>query len=121
MWFRRGFISLGCDRVTCEDFRESRPDLIWLCDSLPLLSRRRPYLLPAADAVRAATAIGDPESQLLADSAQAAANAIAEPTQGNRDNFVALAQQRASGLSPRALTDERDLVALATRLPPTTT
>ena len=49
----------------------------------------------AADAVRAAKAIGDPESQLLADSALAAANAIADPTQHNTDNFVALAQQRA--------------------------
>ena len=35
----------------------------------------------AADAVRAAEAIGDPETQLLADSALAAANAIADPTQ----------------------------------------
>jgi tetratricopeptide (TPR) repeat protein len=72
----------------------------------------------AADAVRAAKAIGDPESQLLADSALAAANAIADPTQRNTDNFVALAQQRASGLSHRSLTDEPDLVALATRLTP---
>ena len=75
----------------------------------------------AADAVRAAKAIGDPESQLLADSALAAANAIADPTQRNTDNFVALAQQRASGLSHRSLTDEPDLVALATRLTPTAT
>ncbi len=75
----------------------------------------------AADAVRAAEAIGDPESQLLADSALAAANAIADPTQRNTDNFVALAQQRASGPSHRSLTDEPDLVALATRLTPTAT
>ncbi len=75
----------------------------------------------AADAVRAAQAIGDPESQLLADSALAAANAIADPTQRNTDNFVALAQQRASGPSHRSLTDEPDLVALATRLTPTAT
>ena len=75
----------------------------------------------AADAVRAAKAIGDPESQLLADSALAAANAIADPTQRNTDNFVALAQQRASGLSHRSLTDEPDLVALATRLTPAAT
>ena len=60
--------------------------------------------------------IGDPESQLLADSALAAANAIADPTECNTDNFVALAQQRASGLSHRSLTDEPDLVALAVRL-----
>ena len=63
----------------------------------------------AADAVRAAKAIGDPESQLLADSAQAPAKAIADPTQRNTDNFVALARQRASGLTHRSLTDERDL------------
>ncbi len=75
----------------------------------------------ATDAVRAAKAIGDPESQLLADSAEAAANAIADPTQHNTDNFVALAQQRASGLSHRSLTDEPDLMALATRLTPTAT
>jgi predicted ATPase/DNA-binding SARP family transcriptional activator len=70
----------------------------------------------AADAVRAAKTIGDPESQLLADSALAAANAIADPTQRNTDKFVALAQQRASSLTHRSLTDEPDLVALATRL-----
>ncbi len=75
----------------------------------------------AADAVRAAKAIGDPESQLLADSALAAANAIADPTQRNTDNFVALAQQRASGPSHRSLTDEPDLVALTTRLTPPAT
>jgi tetratricopeptide (TPR) repeat protein len=75
----------------------------------------------AADAVTAATAIGDPESQLLADSALAAANAIADPTQRNTDKFVAMAQQRASGLTHRSLTDEPDLVALATRLAPATT
>ncbi len=75
----------------------------------------------AADAVGAAKAIGDPESQLLADSALAAANAIADPTQRNTDNFVALARQRASGLSHRSLTDEPDLVALAARLTPTDT
>jgi predicted ATPase/DNA-binding SARP family transcriptional activator len=75
----------------------------------------------AADAVRTAKAIGDPESQLLADSALAAANAIADPTQRNTASFVALAQQRASGLSHRSLTDETDLVALATRLAPTET
>jgi hypothetical protein len=56
----------------------------------------------AAEAVRTAKAIGDPESQLLADSALAAAKAIADPTLYNTDNFVALAQQRASGLSHRS-------------------
>jgi hypothetical protein len=73
----------------------------------------------SADAVKAAKAVGDPESQLLADSALAAAMAIADPTQRNTDNFVALAKQRASGLSHRSLTDEPDLVALAARLTPT--
>jgi predicted ATPase len=75
----------------------------------------------AEDAVNAAAAIGDPETQLLADSALSAAKAIADPTQQNADNFVALAQQRASGLSHRPLTDEPDLEALAARLTPTAT
>ncbi len=73
----------------------------------------------AADAVGTAEAIGDPESQLLADSALAAANAMADPTQRNIADFVALAEERASGLSHRSLTDESDLAALATRLTPT--
>jgi hypothetical protein len=51
----------------------------------------------------------------------AAANAIADPTQRNTDKFVTLAQQRASGLTHRSLTDEPDLVELASRLAPTTT
>ena len=75
----------------------------------------------AADAVGAAEAIGDPETQLLADSALAASRAIDDPTKYNTDRFVALAQQRARGLSHRSLTDELDLVALATRLTPTAT
>ena len=75
----------------------------------------------AADAVRAAEAIGDPETQLLADSALAAARAIADPTKYNTDHFVALAQKRALGLTHRSLTDELDLVALAARLTPTAT
>jgi predicted ATPase/DNA-binding SARP family transcriptional activator len=75
----------------------------------------------AADAAKAAGTIGDPETQLLADSALAAANAIADPTQHNTDNFVALAQQRARGPSHRSLTDEPDLVALAARLTPAAT
>jgi predicted ATPase/DNA-binding SARP family transcriptional activator len=73
----------------------------------------------AADGVRAAEAIGDPETQLLADSALAAANAIADPTKDNTDHFLALAQRRALGLSHRSLSDELDLVALAARLTPT--
>jgi predicted ATPase/DNA-binding SARP family transcriptional activator len=75
----------------------------------------------AADGVRAAGVIGDPETQLLADSALAAANAIADPTRDNTDHFVALAQQRALGPSHRSLSDELDLMALAARLTPTAT
>jgi hypothetical protein len=70
----------------------------------------------ATDAVRAARAIGDPETQLLADSALAAAKAIGDPTSDNTGNFVALSQQRTQGPSHRSLTDEPDLVALASRL-----
>jgi len=75
----------------------------------------------AADGVRAAEVVGDPETQLLADSALAAATAIADPTTDNTDHFVALAQQRAMSLSHRSLSDELDLVALAARLTPTAT
>ena len=49
----------------------------------------------AADAVGAAETIADPETQLLADSALAAARAIADPTEDNAGHFVALAQQGA--------------------------
>lgn len=75
----------------------------------------------ATDAVSAAGEIGDPETQLLADSALAAAKAIADPVRQNADDFVALAQQRASGLSHRPLTDEPDMSALAARLSPAAT
>jgi tetratricopeptide (TPR) repeat protein len=75
----------------------------------------------AADAVRAAGAVGDPETQLLADSALAAARAIADPNQHNSDSFVALARQRTAGPAHRSLTDEPDLVALAARLTPPAT
>ena len=70
----------------------------------------------AADAARAAGLIGDPETQLLADSAVAAAEAIAEPTEHNTNNVLALAEQRTLGPGHRSLTDEPDLVALAARL-----
>jgi tetratricopeptide (TPR) repeat protein len=70
----------------------------------------------ASDAVRAARIVGDPETQLLADSALAAVTVIADPTQHNVDSFVALARQRTAGPSHRSLTDEPDLVALAARL-----
>jgi predicted ATPase/DNA-binding SARP family transcriptional activator len=72
----------------------------------------------AADAVSAAGTVGDPETQLLADSALAAAHAIADPTEHNTDILVALAHQRTLGPSHRSLTDEPDLVALAARLTP---
>jgi hypothetical protein len=75
----------------------------------------------ATEAAEAAKIIGDPETQLLADSALAAANAIANPTQHNTGHFVALAQGRALGLSHRSLTDEPDLLALLARLSPVTT
>jgi len=70
----------------------------------------------AADAVRAAGAVGDPETQLLADSALAAARVIADPTPHNANSFVALARQRTAGPAHRSLTDEPDMVALAARL-----
>jgi predicted ATPase/DNA-binding SARP family transcriptional activator len=73
----------------------------------------------AVDAVKAAEAVADPETQLLADSALAAATAIVDPTQLNADRFLALAQQRAAGPAHRSLTDEPDLLALSARLMPT--
>jgi predicted ATPase/DNA-binding SARP family transcriptional activator len=75
----------------------------------------------AADAVTAAGAVGDPETQLLADSALAAVRAMADPTRHNSDSLVALARQRTAGPAHRSLTDEPDLVALAARLTPSTT
>ena len=72
----------------------------------------------ATDAVRTARAIGDPETQLLADAALAAATAVVGPTQHNADNFLALVQERTRGPAHRSLTDEPDLVALAAHLAP---
>ena len=72
----------------------------------------------AADAVRAAGAVGDPETQLLADSVLAATRVIADPTPHNANSFVALARQRTAGPAHRSLTDESDMVALAARLTP---
>jgi tetratricopeptide (TPR) repeat protein len=72
----------------------------------------------AVDAVNVAGTNGDPESQLLADSALAAAKSIAEPSQHNTKNLIELFQRRTMGPSHRALTDEPDLVALAARLMP---
>jgi tetratricopeptide (TPR) repeat protein len=73
----------------------------------------------AADASQAAAASGDPAVQLLADTAIAAVRALADPTRPNAEAFIALAQQRARGLSYGSLTsytDEQDVAALAARL-----
>jgi predicted ATPase/DNA-binding SARP family transcriptional activator len=75
----------------------------------------------ATDAARAAGLIGDPETQLLADSALAAVKAIADPAPHNTDNLLALAHQRTLGPAHRSLTDEPDLIALAARLTPSVT
>lgn len=75
----------------------------------------------AADAVRTAEAVGDPETQLLADCAFAAARAVADPRERNANDFVALARQRTAGPAHRSLSDEPDLVALAARLAPLAT
>ena len=69
-----------------------------------------------ADAAQAASASGDPATQLLANTAVAAATAIADPTPPNIKAFLALAQQRASGPAYRSLTDEPDVAALAAHL-----
>ncbi len=57
----------------------------------------------ATDAVGAAEIIADPETQLLAGSALAAARAIADPTEGNTSRFVAL----------RATAEPRSVASLA--------
>jgi tetratricopeptide (TPR) repeat protein len=72
----------------------------------------------AANSVAAAETVMDPETQLLADSALAAANAVADPTPSNAYNFLALMQQRTRGPAHRSLTDEPDLLALAAHLAP---
>ncbi len=69
-----------------------------------------------ADAAQAASGSGDPATQLLADTAVAAATAIADPTPPNINTFLALAQQRTSRPAYRSLTDEPDVAALAARL-----
>jgi hypothetical protein len=70
----------------------------------------------AANAAQAASASGDPATQLLADTAVTAATAIADPTPPNIKAFLALAQQRTSSAAYRSLTDEPDVAALAARL-----
>ena len=70
----------------------------------------------AADAAEGASASGDPATQLLAETAVAAVNAIADPTPHHIEAFVALAQRRAHGPAYRSLTDEPDVAALAARL-----
>jgi len=70
----------------------------------------------AADAAEGASASGDPATQLLAETAVAAVNAIADPTRHHLEAFVVLAQRRADGPTYRSLTDEPDVAALAARL-----
>jgi predicted ATPase/DNA-binding SARP family transcriptional activator len=70
----------------------------------------------AADAAEGASASGDPATQLLAETAVAAVNAIADPTPHHIEAFVALAERRAHGPAYRSLTDEPDVAALAARL-----
>jgi predicted ATPase/DNA-binding SARP family transcriptional activator len=81
--------------------------------AIPVRGAARPQL---ADAAQAASASGDPATQLLADTAVAAATAIADPTPPNIKAFLALAQQRTSSPAYRSLTDEPDVAALAARL-----
>jgi len=70
----------------------------------------------AADAAEGASASGDPATQLLAETAVAAVNAIADPTRQHVDAFVALTRRRARGPAYRSLTDEPDVATLAARL-----
>ncbi len=70
----------------------------------------------AADAAQAASVSGDPAAQLLADTAVAAVQAIADPSHPHIEAFVALARRRAQGPEYRSLTDEPDVTALAARL-----
>jgi len=80
----------------------------------------------AADAVQIAIASGDPATQLLADTAMAAAKAITDPTSHSIEAFLAFARQRAhqvtnprtptGGLAYRSLIDEPDVAALAASL-----
>jgi predicted ATPase/DNA-binding SARP family transcriptional activator len=72
----------------------------------------------AADAAEGASASGDPATQLLADTAVAAVNAVTDPTSHNIDAFVAFARRRAQVPAYRSLTDEPDVTALAARLTP---
>ncbi len=82
-------------------------------EAIPVRGAARPQL---ADAAQAASASGDPATQLLADTAVAAAEAVADPTARNIKAFVALAQKRACSPAYRSLTDEPDVAALAVRL-----
>jgi len=81
--------------------------------AIPVRGAARPQL---ADAAQAASASGDPATQLLANTAVAAATAIADPTPPNIKAFLALAQQRTSSPAYRSLTDEPDVAALAARI-----
>ena len=70
----------------------------------------------AADAADGASASGDPATQLLAETAVAAVEAIADPTRHHIEAFVALAQRRAQGLAYRSLTDEPDVAELKIKI-----
>jgi predicted ATPase len=70
----------------------------------------------AAEAAQAATASGDPATELLANTAMAAVKAVAAPTPHNVQAFVALAQQRSVGPGYRSLTDEPDVAELLARI-----
>ena len=70
----------------------------------------------AADAAHAASASGDPATQLLADTAMAAVKVVATPTPKNVKAFLALTQRRSHGPGYRSLTDEPDVAELLARL-----
>jgi tetratricopeptide (TPR) repeat protein len=71
----------------------------------------------ATDAVAGASAAGDPTVRLVAETAFAAAKAVADPTGANLDAFAALARRRSGpGSALAGLTDVPDLTALARRL-----
>jgi predicted ATPase/DNA-binding SARP family transcriptional activator len=81
----------------------------------------------AADAARVAAVSGDLATQLLADTAVAAATAVTDPTGHNIEAFLVFVQRRAHavhqvapggarGLAHRSLVDEPDIAALAARL-----
>jgi tetratricopeptide (TPR) repeat protein len=71
----------------------------------------------ATGAVAAASAGLDPAVRLVAETAMAAANAVADPTRANLNALAVLARRRSEpGVAFAGLTDEPDLTALARRL-----